>query len=156
MFTTDYQIDLLEIVISDFTELIPRPKDDPTESPNIDSKADSKKKNVSKKAVVAAGKGSNYTVPESVVNEFGVTPKTMRTLGVSATRAVSATCSKQELANTSTIQYIPNTIWLPHSRSLRLNQRCQNSFKRLQAQIDTTAQVNFYYVEQYSNNNEKS
>lgn len=83
MFATDYKIDLLEITISDFTELIPRPKDDASESPVIDPKTDSKKKNASKKGSAAAIKGSNYSVPESVVNEFGVTHKTMRTLGVS-------------------------------------------------------------------------
>ncbi|KAF9902827.1 hypothetical protein EC991_004524 [Linnemannia zychae] len=83
MFATDYKIDLLEITVSEFTELIPRPKDDPSESPIIDSKADSKKKSASKKAAVTAGKSSSYTIPESVVNEFGVTPKTMRTLGIS-------------------------------------------------------------------------
>ncbi|KAK5807751.1 LIM-domain binding protein-domain-containing protein [Linnemannia elongata] len=83
MFATDYKIDLLEITISDFTELIPRPKDDALESPVIDPKADSKKKNASKKGSAAAIKGSNYSVPESVVNEFGVTHKTMRTLGIS-------------------------------------------------------------------------
>lgn len=84
MFATDYKIDLLEITISDFTELIPRPKDDISESPVIDPKTDSKKKNASKKAAAAAAKNSNYSIPESVVNEFGVTHKTMRTLGVSA------------------------------------------------------------------------
>ncbi|KAF9135984.1 hypothetical protein BG015_003200 [Linnemannia schmuckeri] len=83
MFATDYKIDLLEITISDFTELIPRPKDDASESPVIDPKTDSKKKTASKKASAAAAKGSNYSVPESVVNEFGVTHKTMRTLGIS-------------------------------------------------------------------------
>ncbi|KAF9117834.1 hypothetical protein BGX30_005024 [Mortierella sp. GBA39] len=83
MFATDYKIDLLEITISDFTELIPRPKDDASESPVIDPKTDSKKKNASKKASAAAIKCSNYSVPESVVNEFGVTHKTMRTLGIS-------------------------------------------------------------------------
>ncbi|KAG0274907.1 hypothetical protein BGZ96_004037, partial [Linnemannia gamsii] len=83
MFATDYKIDLLEITISDFTELIPRPKDDTSESPVIDPKTDSKKKNASKKAAAAAAKNANYSVPESVVNEFGVTHKTMRTLGIS-------------------------------------------------------------------------
>ncbi|KAG0364415.1 hypothetical protein BGX24_004624, partial [Mortierella sp. AD032] len=81
MFATDYKIDLLEMTISDFTELIPRPKDDLLESPTIESKADAKKKNAAKKS--AAAKISSYTVPESVVNEFGVTQKTMRMLGMS-------------------------------------------------------------------------
>ncbi|KAG0259758.1 hypothetical protein BGZ95_004592, partial [Linnemannia exigua] len=82
MFSTDYKIDLLEITISDFTELIPRPKDDPLESPTVDSKVDARKKSTAKK-VAAAAKISSYVVPESVVNEFGVTPKTMRTLVIS-------------------------------------------------------------------------
>ncbi|KAF9915505.1 hypothetical protein FBU30_001911 [Linnemannia zychae] len=83
IFGPDYKFELLEIKILDFTELIPRPKGDTSESPVIDSKTDSKKKSSSKKGSSSAVKNSGYIIPESVVNEFGISIKMMRALGIS-------------------------------------------------------------------------
>ncbi|KAF8936605.1 hypothetical protein BGZ47_009408 [Haplosporangium gracile] len=81
-FTHDLKFDLLEIVSQEFTEYIPRPVDDPTNSPLPEVKPEGKKKGGSKKAV-ASFKKAMPVIAESVINEFGISPKTLRLLEVS-------------------------------------------------------------------------
>ncbi|KAG0282357.1 hypothetical protein BGZ97_009016, partial [Linnemannia gamsii] len=81
-FTHDLKFDLLEIVSQEFTEYIPRPVDDPSNSPVPEAKPEGKKKGGSKRAV-ASSKKAMPMIPESAINEFGISPKTLRLLEVS-------------------------------------------------------------------------
>ena len=84
-FADDYRFERIEFTANDFQELIPRPKEDPSNSPNLESKADSKKKSGVKRSN-SMSKGSSNSVidiPEKVVTEFGISSKAMRKLGVS-------------------------------------------------------------------------
>ncbi|KAG0364316.1 hypothetical protein BGZ54_007634 [Gamsiella multidivaricata] len=81
VFTQAYKIERLDFTASDYVELIPRPKEDLSTSPTLDPKADTKKRPTSKRAG-ASNKEASQSVPERVVNEFGVTNKTMRNLEV--------------------------------------------------------------------------
>src|SRR5690554_4425679 len=77
IFSSDFRIERMDITLSDFVELIPRPKEDPSSSPNLDGKTDPKKRANAKRQTSIA-----KSVPESVVNEFGIPPKAMRALEV--------------------------------------------------------------------------
>lgn len=81
-FTHDLKFDLLEIVSQEFTEYIPRPVDDPSSSPVPEVKSEGKKKGSSKRAV-ALSKKAMPVIPESAINEYGISPKTLRLLEVS-------------------------------------------------------------------------
>ncbi|KAK3814789.1 MAG: LIM-domain binding protein-domain-containing protein [Linnemannia elongata] len=81
-FTHDLKFDLLEIVSQEFTEYIPRPVDDPSNSPVPEAKPEGKKKGGSKKGV-ASSKKAMPVIAESVINEFGISSKTLRLLEVS-------------------------------------------------------------------------
>lgn len=61
---------------------IPRPVDDPSVSPVLDVKSEGKKKGGSKKAA-APTKKPTPSIPEVVVNEFGIASETMHQLEVS-------------------------------------------------------------------------
>ncbi|KAF9121154.1 hypothetical protein BGW39_010795 [Mortierella sp. 14UC] len=81
-FTHDLKFDLLEIVSQEFTEYVPRPVDDPSSSPAPEAKPEGKKKGGSKKTAVFSKKAVPM-IPESAINEFGISPKTLRLLEVS-------------------------------------------------------------------------
>ncbi|KAG0372594.1 hypothetical protein BGX24_012830 [Mortierella sp. AD032] len=81
-FTHDLKFDLLEIVSQEFTEYIPRPVDDPSSSPVPEVKPEGKKKGGSKKAVASAKKALPV-IPESAINEYGISHKTLRLLEIS-------------------------------------------------------------------------
>lgn len=84
-FTSDYKFDLLELKALDFREYIPRTLEDPSTSP-AEVKLEGKKKSGSKRALASQKKITPQTIPESVVNEFGITAKAMRLLDVSLQR----------------------------------------------------------------------
>ncbi|KAF9902888.1 hypothetical protein EC991_004400 [Linnemannia zychae] len=78
-FTHDLKFDLLEIVSQEFTEYVPRPLDDPSNSPAPEVKSEGKKKGGSKKTAISSKKVMPM-IPESTINEFGISPKTLRLL----------------------------------------------------------------------------
>ncbi len=82
-FASDFKFDLLEVTSLEFAVYIPRPFDDPSSSPVLDVKSEGKKKGGSKKAAVPP-KRPSPSIPEIVVNEFGIASKTMQQLEVSA------------------------------------------------------------------------
>ncbi|KAG0245146.1 hypothetical protein BGX31_007857, partial [Mortierella sp. GBA43] len=110
-FTEDYMIDRLEFTAIDFQELIPRPKDDPSSSPSMESKVDSKKKSSAKRSnSIPKGPSQSTTdVPEKLINEFGIPAKMLTKLSVrcigdeikaDATRHKSATAPTTAVAST--------------------------------------------------------
>ncbi|KAF9571265.1 hypothetical protein EC968_000808 [Mortierella alpina] len=78
-FASDFKFDLLELTSLEFAVFIPRPVDDPSLSPVLDVKTEGKKKGGSKKATPAQKKPTP-SIPEIVVNEFGIASKTMQQL----------------------------------------------------------------------------
>ncbi|KAF9926311.1 hypothetical protein BGZ67_008172 [Mortierella alpina] len=80
-FASDFKFDLLELTSLEFVVYIPRPVDDPSLSPLLDVKSEGKKKGGSKK-VAASPKKLTPSIPEIVVNEFGIASKTMQQLEV--------------------------------------------------------------------------
>ncbi|KAF9921180.1 hypothetical protein FBU30_008815 [Linnemannia zychae] len=81
-FTHDFKFDLLEIVSQEFTEYIPRPMDEQTNSPMSEVKIEGKKKGGSKKAT-APSKKIVPAVPDSAINEYGISPATLQLLEIS-------------------------------------------------------------------------
>ncbi|KAG0061242.1 hypothetical protein BGZ90_003658 [Linnemannia elongata] len=80
-FTHDLKFDLLEIVSYEFTEDIPRPVDDPSSSPVPEVNPEGNKGGTKK--VAASSKMAMPVIPESAINEFGISSKTLRLLEVS-------------------------------------------------------------------------
>ncbi|KAG0206456.1 hypothetical protein BGX28_002089 [Mortierella sp. GBA30] len=81
-FASDFKFDVLELTSMDFSVYIPRPVDDSASSPLLDVKVEGKKKGSKK---IAPSKKIVSNVPENVVNEFGITSKTMQQLEMSNT-----------------------------------------------------------------------
>ncbi|KAI7816941.1 LIM-domain binding protein-domain-containing protein [Gamsiella multidivaricata] len=81
-FTNEFKFDMFELTSLDFVEYIQRPLEDSSTSPLMEPKTEGKKKGNSKRAALLSKKLAQ-SIPESVVNEFGVSPKTMRLLEVS-------------------------------------------------------------------------
>ncbi|KAF9201321.1 hypothetical protein BGZ49_008414 [Haplosporangium sp. Z 27] len=86
-FTNDFQFDLLELTMCDFNEYITRLDEETSTSPDV--KTESKKKTNSKQ--VASLKKQSQSIPERVLNEFGVPHDTMRML------EVTDNCSKMNI-----------------------------------------------------------
>ncbi|ORZ23865.1 LIM-domain binding protein-domain-containing protein [Lobosporangium transversale] len=80
-FATDFKFDLLELTSLGFEEFISRPVDETLGSPLLESKIEGKKKGNMKRALTTSKKATQ-SIPESIVNEFGITHKAMRLLEV--------------------------------------------------------------------------
>ncbi|KAF9404224.1 hypothetical protein BGZ94_004305 [Podila epigama] len=86
-FSLDYRFESLEFSAVDFKEYIPRPTKEPSDTNLVEVKQEGKKKTASKKAAAAVAAAMSMkrseNIPESVVNDFGVSDKTMRILEIS-------------------------------------------------------------------------
>ncbi|GJJ71811.1 hypothetical protein EMPS_04168 [Entomortierella parvispora] len=75
VFSPDYKFNDMEFAAVDFVEYIPRPAIDTQGSAVLESKVEMKKKNSAKRT---SQPKPAQPIPESVVNEFGVTSKAMK------------------------------------------------------------------------------
>ncbi|KAF9436639.1 hypothetical protein BGZ76_003400 [Entomortierella beljakovae] len=82
-FTTDYKVAKFSFIASDVVELISRPKGDILSSPTPDSKPEQRRRAGSKRNSSAL-KMSSTEVPESMINEFGVSEFIMTKLSMTA------------------------------------------------------------------------
>ncbi|KAF9577728.1 hypothetical protein BGW38_006873 [Lunasporangiospora selenospora] len=88
-FSADWRFELLEVTSTEFSEYFQRPGEDSTTSPLLDPKIEGKKKSSSKKSA-STKKSLLQSIPESVVNEFGITAR------VNTHLEVSDVCGKME------------------------------------------------------------